>query len=76
MRADKQKEEKVMAREKEGYRLCLEELNRVCPDKLLLSRGDVTKVLGVSYQTVVRHYGKYFDGKYILKTELARVMCK
>ena len=65
-----------MAREKEGYRLCLEEQNRVCPDKLLLSRGDVTKALGVSYQTIVRRYGKYFGGKYILKTELARVMCK
>jgi hypothetical protein len=64
-----------MAREKEGYRLCLEELNRVCPDKLLLSRGEVKKALGVSYQTVERHYGRYFDGKYIPKTELARLMC-
>ena len=42
----------------------------------VLSRGDVTKALGVSYQTIVRRYGKYFGGKYILKTELARVMCK
>ena len=62
--------------EKEGYRLCLEQLNTFYPDKLLLSVGDVKDALGVSYQTVRKRYGKYFSGRYIAKTELARVMCK
>lgn len=65
-----------MAREKEGYRTCLEELNRLCPDKMMMSKKEVCRALGVSYQTVARHYGKYFVGRYISKTELARVMCK
>lgn len=71
-----ERESEVKRMEKEGYRLCLEQLNMFYPDKLLLSVGDVKDALGVSYQTVKKRYGKYFSGRYIAKTELARVMCK
>lgn len=62
--------------EKKGYRECIEELNRLCPGKMMMSKNEVCRVLGLSYQTVSRKYGELFDGRYVVKTELARALCK
>ena len=69
-----------MAREKEGYRDTLAELNRIFPEKNLLSLADVSKYLGRDRRTVMKRYGKKFTGakhksKYINKTDLARAVC-
>ena len=69
-----------MAREKEGYRDTLAELNRIFPEKNLLSLPDVVRYTGLDRRTVMARYGKKFTGekyksKFINKTDLARAVC-
>ena len=69
-----------MAREKEGYRDTLAELNRIFPEKNLLSLPDVVRYTGLDRRTVMARYCKKFTGakyksKFINKTDLARAVC-
>ena len=69
-----------MAREKEGYRDTLAELNRIFPEKNLFSLPDVVRYTGLDRRTVMARYGKKFTGakyksKFINKTDLARAVC-
>lgn len=65
-----------MAREKEGYRDNIEQLNRLFPDHEMLSIQEVMQVLNCkSPRTVRRNLGeKLVHGK-LPKTALARYMC-
>jgi hypothetical protein len=64
-----------MAREKEGYRDNIEQLNRLFPDYEALTLEEVGKVLNCSALTVRRHLGHLMVNKRIMKTALARYMC-
>lgn len=65
-----------MAREKEGYRDNIEQLNRLFPDYEMLTLPEVMQVLNCkSPKTVRKHLGKHFVDKKLSKTALARYMC-
>lgn len=63
-----------MPREKEGYRDCLEEINRRTGDKLLLRPKDVMELTGLCYNTVVKMFD--FSIGYITNTEIARKLSR
>ena len=42
--------------EKPGYRLNLERLNEVFPDREMLRKGDIVRFEGSSYKTVNKRY--------------------
>ena len=63
-------------REKEGYRDTIADLNRIFPEKGMLSKNEVAQFLGVSVRTVERRR-LIFDrttGR-ITKADLARQIC-
>lgn len=64
-----------MAREKEGYRDNIEQLNRLFPNHEALSLGEVAKVMNCSERTVQRNMGHLMVRRKIMKTALARYMC-
>ena len=64
-----------MAREKEGYRDNMAELNRMFPDHLALSLAEVAQVMNCSEKTVRRNLGHLMVNRRIMKTALARYMC-
>lgn len=64
-----------MAREKEGYRENIEQLNRLYPSHEALSIEEVAQVLNCSTRTVKRNLGHLMVNKKIMKTALARYMC-
>ena len=64
-----------MAREKEGYRDNIEQLNRMFPDHVALSLEEVAQVMNCSTRTVRRKMGHLVVGRRIMKTALARYMC-
>ena len=64
-----------MAREKEGYRDNIEQLNRLFPSHEALKLEEVAQVLNCSTITVRRHLGHLMVNKRIMKTALARYMC-
>lgn len=65
-----------MAREKEGYRDNIEQLNRLYPSHEMLTQAEVAQVLNCSTRTVRRWLGsKFINGK-LCKTTLARYMCR
>lgn len=64
-----------MAREKEGYRDNIDQLNRLFPVHEALTLEEVAKVMGCSQRTVRRNLGHLMVGKRIMKTALARYMC-
>ena len=64
-----------MAREKEGYRDNIEQLNRLYPSHEALSLEEVAQVLNCSIKTVRRNLGHLMVHKRIMKTALARYMC-
>lgn len=64
-----------MAREKEGYRDNIEQLNRLFPEYEALSLEEVARVMNCSVKTVRRNMGNLMVGKKIMKTALARYMC-
>lgn len=64
-----------MAREKEGYRDNIEQLNRLFPDHEALSLEEVAQVMNCSTRTVRRKMGHLVVGRRIMKTALARYMC-
>ena len=64
-----------MAREKEGYRDNIEQLNRLYPSYEALKINEVAQVLNCSERTVRRNLGHLMVHKKIMKTALARYMC-
>ena len=64
-----------MAREKEGYRDNIEQLNRLYPSHEVLSLEEVAQVLNCSKKTVQRNLGHLMIRRKIMKTALARYMC-
>lgn len=64
-----------MAREKDGYRDNIEQLNRLYPSHEALSLTEVAQVLNCSTKTVQRNMGHLMVNKKIMKTALARYMC-
>jgi DeoR/GlpR family transcriptional regulator of sugar metabolism len=64
-----------MAREKEGYRDNIEQLNRLYPSHEALSLEEVAQVLNCSTKTVRRNLGHLMVHSRIMKTALAKYMC-
>ena len=64
-----------MAREKDGYRDNIEQLNRLFPSHEALSLQEVAQVMNCSIKTVQRNMGHLMIQRKIMKTALARYMC-
>ena len=66
-----------MAREKEGYRDCLERLDKKYPDKEVLKYADLMALFSLSRATIIRSWRPYYNKAVcgIPKTTVARVMC-
>ena len=64
-----------MAREKEGYRDNIEQLNRLFPSYEALKLAEVAQVMNCSIKTVQRNLGHLIIQRKIMKTALARYMC-
>ena len=64
-----------MAREKEGYRDNIEQLNRLFPEYEALRLEEVAQVMNCSVKTVRRNMGHLIIDRRIMKTALARYMC-
>ena len=65
-----------MAREKEGYRDNIEQLNRLFPSHEALTLAEVAQVMNCSIKTVQRNLGHLMIQRKIMKTALARYMCR
>lgn len=63
-----------MPREKMGYRDTIAELNRLFPEKGMLTRAEVCKFTGRSDSTVRRKFTFNQDGL-LTKADLARQVC-
>ena len=63
-----------MAREKEDFRANLEQLNRLIPDREMLTIQEVMQITGYKSPNSVRKHMKLVNGK-ISKAALARYMC-
>lgn len=63
-----------MGREKQGYRDTIAELNRLFPEKGMLTRAEVCQFTGRSDSTVRRKYQFNKDGL-LTKADLARQVC-
>lgn len=66
-----------MAREKEGYRDCLERLDQKYPDKEVLKYADLMVLFSRSRATIIRSWAQYYNKAVggIPKTTVARIMC-
>ena len=65
-----------MPREKEDFRANIEQLNRLYPDREMLTIRETKQILGYgSINTVKKHLGKLFVNGRISKAALARYMC-
>lgn len=66
-----------MAREKEGYRDCLERLDQKFPDKEILKYADLMVLFSRCRATIIRSWAQYYNKAVggIPKTTVARVMC-
>ena len=62
-----------MAREKEDYRANIEQLNRLFPEREMLTIKEVMQILGYGSPNTVKKYLKFVHGK-ISKATLARYM--
>lgn len=63
-----------MPREHEDYRNNLEQLNRLFPDKEMLTAADAMKVWGVSSVNTIKKYVPFTEHR-VSKATLARCMC-
>lgn len=64
-----------MAREKENFRANYEQILIAFPDKDWLRIRDVSKYLGLSLNTVKKHYPTIKENKGCNRAELARLLC-
>ena len=63
-----------MAREKEDFRINIEQLNRLFPDREMLTMRESMQILGYTSPNTVKKYLTFVNGK-ISKAALARYMC-
>ena len=63
-----------MAREKEDFRVNIEQLNRLFPDREMLTMRETMQILGYSSINTVKKYIRFVNGK-VSKAALARYMC-
>lgn len=63
-----------MAREKEDFRANIEQLNRLFPDREMLTIRETMQILGYTSPNTVKKYLAFVNGK-ISKAALARYMC-
>lgn len=63
-----------MAREKEDYRVNLEQLNRLYPDREMLTIRETMQILGYKSEDTVKKYVRFVNRK-VSKAALARYMC-
>ena len=63
-----------MAREKEDYRANIEQLNRLFPEREMLTIRETMQILGYNSPNTVKKYLTFVHGK-ISKAALARYMC-
>lgn len=63
-----------MAREKEDYRTNLEQLNRLFPDREMLTIKETMQILGYKSEDTVKKYIRFVNRK-VSKAALARYMC-
>lgn len=65
-----------MAREKEGYRENIEQLNRLFPEREMLTVQETMQILGYGSKNTIKKYlgAKIVNGR-ISKAALARYMC-
>ena len=63
-----------MAREKEDFRANIEQLNRLFPEREMLTIRETMQILGYSSPNTVKKYLTFVNGK-ISKAALARYMC-
>lgn len=63
-----------MAREKEDYRMNIEQLNRLFPEREMLTIREAMQILGYTSPNTVKKYLTFVHGK-ISKAALARYMC-
>ena len=59
----------------ESYRLNLAELKERT-DKMLLTKKEASKILGISYNTLTAHYDEYFQHGLISLGDLAKAITK
>ncbi len=63
-----------MPREKEDYRNNIEQLNRIFPEREMLTIRESMQILGYNSPNTVKKYLNFVNGK-ISKAALARYMC-
>ena len=63
-----------MAREKEDFRINLEQLNRLYPDREMLTIPEIMSILGYKSPNTVRKHIRLVNGR-ASKAVLARYMC-
>ena len=63
-----------MPREKEDYRANIEQLNRLYPEREMLTIREVMQIMGYRSPNTAKKYVPFFHGK-VCKATLARIMC-
>ena len=63
-----------MSREKQDFRANIEQLNRLFPDREMLTIKETMQILGYSSPNTVKKYLTFVNGK-VSKAALARYMC-
>lgn len=63
-----------MGREHQDYRTNIEQLNRLFPDREMLTIKETTQILGYKNEVTTKKYIKFVNRK-ISKAALARYMC-
>lgn len=63
-----------MGREHQDYRANIEQLNRLFPDREMLTIKETTQILGYKNECTTKKYIKFVNRK-ISKAALARYMC-
>lgn len=63
-----------MPREKEDFRANLEQLNRIFPDRELLTIKETMQIMGYHSQNTAKKYIPFKNAR-VSKATLARIMC-
>ena len=63
-----------MAREHQDYRNNIEQLNRLYPDREMLTIQEVMQIMGYKTQTTAKKYVPFVNRR-VSKATLARLMC-
>lgn len=63
-----------MSREREDYRNNIEQLNRLYPEKEMLTEAEVMQIMGYKSRVTAQKYVPFVNHR-VSKATLARVMC-